>query len=429
MTVLKLYSLTTHKVFQVQFHEGMTVKDLSDVIFSLTDIPPERVRLYRFWRLLIAGDDAYKNSTTLTSLGIDGKSLVQFADAPDADDSDGEDEQFVPLFYPEEVVKSIKESLQKTVTAPPGGHHPTNQFLDRVRSYCREVLAYEDEAIQRKALSVIPVSEILNQAATRRQTEPALTTEQHALTAALLRWFKRNFFKWVDSPQCWRCGQVKTKLSHVEDANAVEATFQASRTEVFVCTCGTAVRFPRYNNAAKLLETQRGRCGEWAQAFTACARAMGLRVRMVHDWTDHVWTEVWCGDADGRNGRWVHADSCEEALDEPLLYEVGWGKKLTFCIATGVDCVLDVTGRYTNTFAQVCERRKGVDEGLLAFGLYRLDARALALLPAAPRKVARARMRCDIVDMLGEKRISGDVHARQSGSAEWVASRGEDGLG
>lgn len=428
MTILKLYSLTTHKVFQVQLEEGMTVRDLSDAIFSLTDIPPERVRLYRFWRLLIGGEDAYTNTKTLISLGIDGKSLVQFAVAPDGDDSDGEDEQFIPFFYPDDVAKSIKECLQRTVTPPTGGHPATTQFLDRVQTYCQQGAAFEDAQLQRKAYSMIPVADIRAAAAARRETEPNLKTDQHALTAALLRWFKRQFFKWVDAPNCWQCGEEKTKLSHMDSPSEVERHFQATRTEVFLCTCGTKIRFPRYNDAGKLLETRRGRGHEWAKVFTVCARAMGLRARMVHDWTDHVWTEVWCGDADGQNGRWVHADSCEEALDEPLLYETGWGKKLTYCVATGSDCVLDVTRRYTNKFDEVCARRKEADEGLLAFGLYKLDARALSLLSAPEKKEALARMRCDISEMSGV-RVARDVQGRPSGNRDWVEARGENELG
>lgn len=401
--------------------DDTTLLELRYQLFSLTDIPPESIYLHLDTTIIHPNDET-DGSRSLLHAGILDSSSLFYSNSLTTESSEMQSKQSISL---EDVQRALRQRLRISPSRSPADP-ATKEFLARVQKYRDAILTYEDEALHEKALKVIPVGE-LHILAKESFTKKEHPTFRHALFKQLLHWFKHSFYKWVDKPECWSCGK-ETKLVDVLQPSPSEAKYKASRTELFRCvSCGAESRFPRYNDVGKLLETRKGRCGEWAQTFTLSARALGFRVRAVHDWTDHVWTEVYL--PDDVSGRWIHADSCEDIMDEPLLYEQGWGKKLNYCIATGVDVVLDVTKKYTNDFDKLKERRTLADEGLLQSGLRTLHEETLARRDVVDRRAADARYAKELAELNGQGRTGTDVElpGRQSGSAAWVEARGEDG--
>jgi len=168
-------------------------------------------------------------------------------------------------------------------------------------------------------------------------------TNQVEQLKRLVKWFP-TFFSWCNQPKCTKCGDDKNQERFGDETpNAEDREYGASRIESYRCrNDGVITRFPRYNNPVKLFDTRTGRCGEYANAFTAICIALGHKSRKCLDWTDHVWTEVYVDEFK----RWVHLDSCDAYFDEPLAYEKGWGKNLTYVIATSNEEIVDVTKRY-----------------------------------------------------------------------------------
>ncbi|XP_059018442.1 peptide-N(4)-(N-acetyl-beta-glucosaminyl)asparagine amidase isoform X3 [Mustela lutreola] len=212
-------------------------------------------------------------------------------------------------------------------------------ILKVLRSNIQHVLVYENLALQEKALACIPVQELKRRSQeklsrARKLDKGTNVSDEDFLLLELLHWFKEEFFQWVNDILCSKCGGQTKSRGESLFPNDDEMKWGANRVEDHYCSaCQFSNRFPRYNNPEKLLETRCGRCGEWANCFTLCCRALGFEARYVWDYTDHVWTEVYSPSQQ----RWLHCDACEDVCDKPLLYEIGWGKKLSYVIAFSKD--------------------------------------------------------------------------------------------
>ena len=200
------------------------------------------------------------------------------------------------------------------------------------------------------------------------------------------------------------------------------------------CDANTTT-FPRYNKAAKLLETRQGRCGEYANLFGLFCRSAGFETRLVLDWSDHLWTEVRLGDS------WVMADACEGVIDQPSMYEHGWGKDgLNYMVGIGRDHVVDVTPRYTRQFMtedfQTRRRAHTQSEETSERILQQLNERMRkqpAILPKSRVEELERRLKLEESELRQYKQSTEWTEqdkygsGRISGSLEWRKSRQEAG--
>ena len=244
------------------------------------------------------------------------------------------------------------------------------------------------------------------------------------LLPRLLSWFANEFFRWFEPPACEKCsGHLSSQKSYVNQ--------EGRNVEVYECDndkCEYKYEFIRHNDLAILLSTRQGRCGEWANCFFGILLAMGYDARIIFDSTDHCWNEVWSTSRD----RWIHVDPCEQAIDKPLLYEVGWSKKLEYCVAFSQFEVLDVTRRYTAKNDELLARRVVCDDEWLNDYLQNITESLMSSIESEDDRVRVIWRRLVDIDFLQNP----DKHSknppdpneftcRKTGSIQWRISRGE----
>ncbi|CUA70874.1 peptide-N4-(N-acetyl-beta-glucosaminyl)asparagineamidase [Rhizoctonia solani] len=295
---------------------------------------------------------------------------------------------------------------------------------------------YENKELLDLAREQIPMERIRAEATALQQSDSPLACEEDALAQVLVQWFKHEYFKWADPIPCPRCGG-KTNAAGMVPPTAYEQQGGAGRVELHVCTgengaCDGSFRFPRYNDLKYLMRTRLGRCGEWANLYTLFLRAVGLRARYVWNKEDHVWNEYFSPAA----GRWIHTDSCEAARDQPLLYDRGWGKKMSYIIAFSVDGASDVSRGYVQNSNEMFQRRHDAPEPALAEELARITAARRRNRSSSDLTRLKEQDETERTWLAGSDQRAKEPEqqkeaepARESGTQEWKEARGEAGGG
>ncbi|CAN4108595.1 unnamed protein product [Withania somnifera] len=390
-------------------------------LFSLTSVPPDQQKI------LGRDDQLVSDESNLASIS-DKLRLVSIDGVEEEIVAEEKEKSEQLAISDEELARILQEEEEALMMQHFVSSENKEQVEQRLRPYVSQVQMYEDPHRQEMARKTVPVDKLEEKALISLGREgnykPTKVEQDHAFLLQLLFWFKQSF-RWVNAPPCDSCGN-ETRNQGMGVPNSSETLYGASRVEIYWCnSCSNITRFPRYNDPLQLLETRKGRCGEWANCFTLYCRAFGYDSRLILDFTDHVWTECFSPSL----GRWMHLDPCEGIYDNPLLYEKGWKKSLNYVFAIAKDGVHDVTKRYTRKWPEVLSRRNIISEPSLAAVLSDITRALRKTLSAEVISALeeRDRTEMDVIEKELYCKDDGSVSlpGRLSGDKEWRIARSE----
>ncbi|KAK9379893.1 uncharacterized protein V2V93DRAFT_391964 [Kockiozyma suomiensis] len=300
-------------------------------------------------------------------------------------------------------------------------------FIRQLQNLSHVPMIYEDVELLDYALEILPLQDLYAEAEDLYEKDKSWSTQDY-LIRALLKWFRNSFFVWVNALKCTRCSSESNVVGSTQPTPD-ELRDGAHRVEIHECkSCQHRMRFPRYDHPRKLLTFRKGRCGEWANCFGLLCRALGSRTRWIWNAEDHVWTEVY---SDAQK-RWIHADVCETAWDQPRLYEEGWGKKMSYVIAFSAEGAKDVTKRYVRVPEKAIHRTK-ISETELGVALRNITTSRRASLSPQERASLESEDKDEIKEFvtyiygMSVATSSEENRPRETGAGEWTRVRGEDG--
>lgn len=296
-----------------------------------------------------------------------------------------------------------------------------------ILEFAAKVQEYEDPEKLDVALETLPLTDLYAEAEEMVNAGSEWSMED-CLVISMLKWFK-TWFQWVNAPPCTKCGCTEMRGPQTSKPLPEELKYGARVVEVWTCTqCSMNSSFPRYNDPVKLLETRRGRCGEWCNVMQLILRALGRTVRYIWNSEDHVWNEIWSEKA----GRWIHVDCCEAAFDKPLTYTNGWGKKMAYVLAFSTGGAADVTARYVRSSDMQLPRTL-IGENELEVSLASLTANIRANFDPVDLVEWYERDEAEKIELASYQQANtnhndnSEYQSRQSGSREWTEARGEAG--